>query len=253
VSSFSDLESDLAFECDAPQYCCVRGVDCATGAFWSGSRIRFDRSLSMPAFVRCAQLVSFFGCTVFFGASPAQVDIKSVVTPPLIDLAQDPSASLAVDLSNVGIVAAEGVQVDLSIYRKTGDSKELVSQKHFEVGEIPAAGTAHFVFSAPVSRAGDLEAVLSVASQNAGSDSKTVSFSAVNSPQSPCRALTDAVTTHDFDVDTEQCRERFACDRCEFAFQCVAAWEEARPDLPFSAGDYSFAAVLTQPVDGACD
>ncbi|MDO8625097.1 MAG: hypothetical protein Q7R47_03365 [Candidatus Diapherotrites archaeon] len=252
VAQFADLQSDLAFECNSPEYCCNAGMDCGTSAFWNAQRIRFDRAESIPVFVRCEQLVSFFGCTVFFGTHPPQLELKNVRFDPTLDLSKNPSATFSIDLLNSGKTPALNASADLVLYWKEGDKREELTRRHLDIGEVQAAEIRPLVLQAPVTRSGTIEAVVSVSGDNAGADSKTVMFSAQNAPQSPCHALTDAATTRDFDVDSDMCRERFACNECTFAFQCLAAWQKAQPDKSFVEGDYSFAAVLTEQANGAC-
>lgn len=252
AANFSDSSIEVAFECNSASVCCDRGVACNDRAYWTQSEILFNKTETIPAFVRCLEAERFFACIVFFGKKPPQFELGPVSLASSFDLSESNRIPVPVSVRNSGDVTAFLGTVRLDLFRLDDSGRKLVHSKSVEIKDLEPDAVQSFDFGFELANPGSFEAEISVSGDKSGADKNVFAFRAFNQPVSDCTALVDAATEKGFDLDREMCREKFFCSGCVLASSCLDAWKAAVPNRLFEEGDFEFAQILTEPISGVC-
>ncbi len=253
AAGFLDSTMDLLFECNNPEFCCARNSDCSLGTFWDGERISFKKKIAVDVFARCEKSFDLFICTVFFGKSPGQLDILDSNAASLIDLSTAYSFPFELSVKNSGSYPVLNGLARLELFSLSEGLREQMLVREIGFSELLPGQSKQMVFDVQLNRQGSWEAVFSVSGDRAGKATKKISFVAVNEQLIHCKAQLNQPIQTVLDEELGKCVSKFFCADCSLGSQCLKAWQKADPEKVFEEGDFSFAEVWSDPVNGLCE
>jgi hypothetical protein len=193
-------------------------------------------------------------CKVFFGAKPAQVEIKELNALKTIDLAKSNKLNINVLLKNSGSIR---MQEELTARVKVFDRKDNnpLKQPVFEaektLPKLKAGETASENIEAEISYAGSFDVKASIESEESGKDEKTLKVEASGIPQTNCKALQKEhpeiySSTGSITELQGKCVSKAYCTDCLTSFECRQAWLSKEASVTAAGNDYAYIIELPQ-------
>ncbi len=245
---FDDQTTSVSFSCNTPQ--------CNNGDLIVDERKFIStKTTQLDVHARCQLGTNLYGCKLFFGLKPQQVEITKIELPTQIDLANNNSTAL-IEIENTGQLTAINVKTTIKVYKKTilngAENLQLYAPEEIEFTESlePQEKKATQI-PLLIMDNGDYLLEVNVEGLDAGKDKKTFEFSASNA-----QAFSNCVaTTSDqaFYSESEgKCITKYFCQECEFAFECQVAWQEKEPIENFESASREYALTAKEPLNGQC-
>lgn len=252
IEAFRQQQMETRFECNSGTLCCNKNISCSNPIEWSNNGITFKQYFAVKTFARCYSEHNISACAVYFGQMPAQAEIEEIQLKEEIDLQKENPVQIEIIAKNAGSVLAASVFAKAKLYRKNilQKTKELLEEKTATGRDIMPGAMEIFEFRFSLPTSGNYEIETRVEADNAGFDTKSKDFNAVNAPGSLCQATTKGETQ--FDSITGKCETSYYCSNCTLAFECKNAWQEKETNKNFETADAQHALSIEETVNGKC-
>lgn len=245
---FDSPQRSVSFKCDS--------LYCTQNIFQVSSRnLIVKDQISIQYTTRCVFEKNLFNCKIYFGTSPAQLVVSGVTIKENFDLESE-TVDLKFLIKNIGAQNAAEVITEVKIFKQgTEEGKpieNLYSDSVFENTKlIETQKEIEVNLELPIKDSGEYAVEINTSGLDAGVDSKRATFFAQgNISSSNCKANEKLDTF--LNETLNQCITRYTCSGCEFAFECMAIWEEIQPETLFESSSKDATLELVEPINGSC-
>ncbi len=245
-NSFDITNRSVAIECTDPNLCCNIDEKCEKEIEWNYTNAKIKKFRSINFFVRCINVDELSVCRIYIGKEPAQA--KIIETKELNKAGN--SIVLETRVKNIG-------KNDLVFGKSSVELLKNVNEHWLETGEefpiqnidLLQTGMEHsFTWNIEVKTLGEYKLVFTFEGQNAGFDKNEFIFE--NASNEFC--IIDNSETETLSAGNERFYESHYCTGCNFAYECLAKWQETMPDANWELVDEETAYCLKDTFDGNC-
>ncbi len=229
-TNFDLVNRSIAIECTNPDICCPMSEECEK-IEWDQTMAIFKSEKEYDFFVRCVfDRISV--CKIYFGKEPAQAKIDDI---NLISK-QGTSSIIQLIVSNNGKVNLIEGNSTIELFKKVKNNWEKTSEvfPHQTISLLQPNQKHIFVWNVETKTIGEYQLKTIFQGNNAGFDSKTIDF---NIDLSLNCETNESKTKTIYDNVTEKYRQIHYCENCNFSYECVAVWNEKKPNTQWNIID----------------
>lgn len=246
--TFDTQNRSVSFSCNSGIYCCFKNEKCGKPIEWSERNFSVKSGQPVTSSARCYNENNFNSCKIYFGTEPAQLEIVKTGFRQKMDLKESSLQKISVEMKNSGKTPSLAGTVSAKIYRETiagnAAQKQFVIEKKAKIESIQPEQKFSASIEIEIPSDGNYFAEIKASAEDAGFDSNKIYFNVTDSRPSGCH-ITETDDTIAWNSETENCRQKFYCENCKYAFDCKDLWEkEAKTAL--KAGDSTFAFLEMQ-------
>lgn len=248
AKNFDNSTTSVSFRCN--------GLECEEKLKASERTLYVQEKTQAQVSARCNSGPNLWGCRVYFGKKPAQVEIQGFEMQKEIDISSG-EINGNFEIENTGELSATSVQTTVKLFRKSFfDGKEtlnLFAEPFYDTEqEIQPGKSKGISFSFPVSEEGDFAVEVFSRGEEAGFDKKTTEFSTKGvEMSSQCSATTSGEIV--LSEENHECQQKINCSGCTQALECLSAWETTLPGTALEVGSKEFALRTFGSTNGQCD
>lgn len=251
TTSFDKAVTLVAIECNSPQNCCqmksAQNEKCTKAISWDSTFFTANFAKSIPTYTRCIMNTGLYICKIYVGATPAQAVIEKA---ELNSTGGETGTGVKLTLKNSGSVPITNATVSFELQKKGPSGWEATDYaaetKTIEMLNSGDRNTLYFTINP--SNTGEYRAEFTFEAQNGGFDKKDFDFN--KTTNTSCTATTIGETL--FNPDTNTYKELRECGGCNYAYECVGAWQSKEGATAFYPETKDAAYCEKQTADGAC-
>ncbi len=240
AETFDSEARSVSFNCNNIERCCEIGTKCQK-IEWDERKISAKDSKPIISSARCDYQYGIFPCKIYFGTIPAQIEISKIGFEKLVDLKNGKTEPINIELKNSGEMPTYIGKINAKLFIikkvKNATTKELIEEKNLDINEMQPGKTINekTAFELPID--GNYFAEITASGEDAGFDKNTIYFNAIDSRESLCHA-TEEDDTISWDSITQNCKQKFYCEKCTYAFECKELWEK-QINVKLKESDYT--------------
>ncbi len=225
--SFDNPLRSINFSCNSATICCPKGAKCSAAIEWDDRKIIFSETRAIETTARCERQYGIFTCKIYFGEAPAQIEISNARAEKLFDLSKGKPKIFATLKNSGGQQMLQGA-VDVKVAQLVSsngreDEIPIASPAKTEtIGSLDAGKEKEIAIELSVREEGKYKAMLTASGLEAGSDEKSVSFTAKGATEQCIAKRCDAPA-----AATGKCIARCYCSNCLVGSRCVQKLKEA--------------------------
>ena len=241
---FDSRTRSVRFECGSAETCGGEKI-----SFIDSRRLLVKEFFPLEAFFRCVRKETINDCVVYFGESPANLEVSGLSIDGNVKAFEQAQATFKIE--NTGSLNSLGSYYTIKVYsvKKEGleELRVLKLEQRGVVNELAAAESQTVAWQFSVQSPGKYVLQVTAEGEDSGKSVSELEFTAVEGVNPSCVTTGEGKTFLENDV----CKTEHLCEGCNFGFECKQVWEAG--GLP-GITDFYPDKVFTErePLEGAC-
>ncbi|MFH1256890.1 MAG: transglycosylase SLT domain-containing protein [Candidatus Diapherotrites archaeon] len=244
----------VTFQCLAADYCVDGSLSVDPRYFAS------NENQSLMTTFRCLYEKELYACRIYFGKTPAQLELKEIDFKQKFDLSSE-KVSGSVSVENTGSLKAFNALLEAKAYKKrlvNGQWQKTLAKEVSQQFSLEESQSQEFPLELSLTESGLYELDLRVSADEAGYDTAVVEFEVTAPGITPGCTATTSETAPSLSIDGVQCEQKFYCTGCNYAFECRELWQGkgvdlSEPNAKLDFSDPDFAEKIFPPfANGTC-
>jgi len=240
---FELTKRSIAFECSNQSKCCIQGEKCSKPE-WDLDFVKFKEQTTTNFYVRCIyDKINI--CKIYFGKAPAQASIEN------IELLKEngTNKTIKVVVKNTGDNILLLGNNELKLYKKVHFDFEPTNESFptQQIESLMPNQEYEFIWNVETKTLGEYQIEAKFSSKNSGFNTKTFDFNAKEN--SVCYTNN---TPGELIYDGNNYWETKYCDGCNYAYECVSAWSNEKPNTKWNIFDKDTTYCIMQNETTSC-
>ncbi|MBT4192066.1 MAG: hypothetical protein HOE11_02050 [Candidatus Diapherotrites archaeon] len=239
---FDLLDRELSFECTSTELCCPQNEACNKDITWDYDYLKTKNQVRTSVYLRCIKDIVPI-CRVYVGKEPAQariikIDKTQVGSKIILEVATENSGEFDMAFGNVSML------LEKKVGKRWVNTGEVFEEQ--TVNRIAVSFGHIFVIEFETPVIGEYRSIITFEGQNAGFDEEKIEFTFEENTFCKTRENEDTLPFGD------EFREMHYCSGCNFAYECLAKWNEQDPVTTYELIDKESVYCLKTTLDGNC-
>jgi hypothetical protein len=235
--TFDTKTRNVAFQCNGTTYCCPQGTECPLAIEWDKRKVEFNKPGFVPVTTRCDTIGGLYACNIYFGNTPAQIEIESLDFPKEADLGQGP-LSFSIKIKNTGQQDSNNIKVEVNVFQRYLEEGQWIERpvetgQHIEeLGVLEPEEEIEKTISFGFNQNGEFKAKIKVSGVESGFEEHVKEFRSTGATDK-CRAA----SCEKPEYLGGKCTARCHCEQCIYGYKCQEKILASNPeDLGLSIG-----------------
>ena len=239
---FDLIDREVSFECTSTELCCPMKEDCSKDITWDYDYLKTKNQVRTSVYLRCIKDIVPI-CRVYVGKRAAQariikIDKTQVGSKIILEVATENSGEFDMAFGSISMILEKKVG---KRWVNTGEEfeEEIINRLGVNAGHI-------FIIEFETPILGEYRSRVKFEGRNAGFDEEKIEFTF--NENTFCKTSTREETIPFGD----KFREIHYCSECNFAYECLAKWNEQDPTTTYELIDEESVYCLKTTLEGNC-